>query len=119
MQDNTQNSNRNKKNQKLRMKRLFLHPTRAPFMGSLLIFFLFFLVGGIFHLYYPEWLKNILVLALTSSIGISGVITLYRREFIGKYGDIVHGWYAYATGIIFVLFGFGATIIGIYNIFLK
>jgi hypothetical protein len=104
---------------RLRTKRQFFHPTIAPFMISILIILFFFLVGSVFHIYYPKWFQNILFLLFSISIGISGLIILKRGEFIEKFGRIKRGWYAYSIGILFILFGLVTTLSGLYNIFFK
>lgn len=88
-------------------------------MISLAFYLIVFVVGSIFHLRYPVWLQNVLLLLIVFSIGISGLIILNRGEFIGKNGQIMHGWQAYILGILFILFGFGATVSGLYNIFFR
>ena len=104
---------------RLRSRRQFLHPTILPFMSSVMLYFLIFVIGSLFHLRYPEWVQYVLVLLVTLSIGISGLIILIRGEFIEKNGQVKRGWYAYSIGILFILFGFGVTLSGIYNFLIK
>ena len=104
---------------RLRTRRQFFHPAIAPFIISFLLYFSFFIIGSIFNIHYPEWLQKVLFLTITFSIGISGLIILKQGKFIERFGRISRGWYAYLIGILFILFGFGVTLSGIYNIFLR
>jgi hypothetical protein len=104
---------------RLRTRRQFFHPTIAPLMFSLLLYFFFFLVGSILRIHYPEWLQNVLFLTITFSVGISGLIILKQGKFIERFGRISRGWHAYSIGILFILFGFGMALSGLYNIFFR
>ena len=73
---------------RLHTKRRFFHPTIAPFMISILIILFFFLVGSVFHIYYPNWFQNILFLLFSISIGISGLIILKRGSLSKNLGRL-------------------------------
>ena len=104
---------------RLRTRRQFSHPTIAPFMTSLILYFFFFIFGSIFHIHYPGWVQYILFLIISLSIGISGLIILIRKEFVGRFGNISRGWEVYVYGIMLILLGFGLTLSGLYNLFKK
>jgi hypothetical protein len=103
----------------LRTRHQLFHPSIAPFLISLAIYFAFFTIGSIFRIHYSEWVQDILFLTISFSIGISGLIILRRREFVGKFGHIARGAYACSVGIVFIVFGFGITLLGLYSLFIK
>lgn len=114
--DKLKRQERLKRSQRLRIKRQFFHPTHIPVAISLSIFFLAFIVGAIFHLSYPKWIQDVLSILFFISIGISGLIILIRREFVGKYGEISHGWEVYLYGTSGTLIGFGLSLFILYNL---
>lgn len=102
-----------------RNRNQLLHPTMAALVVSFGLFFMIFGIGSMFHLHYPRWLLHALLLIISVSIGVSGLIILHRGDFIDRYGQIVHGWLAYLPGILFTILGIGATVTVIYNLFIK
>jgi hypothetical protein len=90
----------------------FIHPTNLPITIAAIWFVFVTGLGYILDIKIGEFkpgmnLTSILLIPFCMLMGLSGFQMIRRNEYVDKIGYVYKGFWAYTTGVVYILFGWG------------
>ena len=97
---------------------IFILVSLPAFIGMIIFFGGAFVSQKIFTNIEPLKLTAIFGCIGGIIMGFSGLIQIYRREMPGIYmGSVIRGWYPVITGILWVIFCWASSLLGLFFVF--